>query len=198
MSKSGKSRRGKATVVPASTRTRAKNTAAQAPKGAELVDVPKRKGGRPRLDEGKALAAIAAGKPAATVARLAGSQATDREILGGIGRRLIRRLRETGQIREVFDAVNVTLEAFALNVKARMEATRIVEHTFAGAVFARREEPDYATQAEACREYMEVCGLRRLELDVDVPEDEGPLSELTDAELANLLSLAREPQPASG
>jgi hypothetical protein len=117
-----------------------------------------------QLDYDAALRAIAAGQPAANVARAAGSRASSRRNLQRVGLKIIGKLVSRGAVYETFCRLGYDIEQFCRDVIAATEATRTVRVYQGGRVVGVYEEPDWKAQARARDQYMRSIGLDKLPL----------------------------------
>ena len=158
------------------------------------VSVPKRRGGRAPLDVGKAVQALAAGKPTAAVALAAGSKAKSRRALNEIGRRLIDRLRKNGQIQDAFNEGQLTLQRFADAVAEQaLGAMKVSRHYDRdGNMTDENLDIDWQARTAARQQYMQAMGLCRLQIEDDTGPGDSPLGELTDEQLCELRRYAAE------
>jgi len=125
----------------------------------------KGKGKRNRkLDYVAAAQMLAKGAGMARVAKAAGSNATTRKGLRGVGTRIAQRIRTRVEIQERFDRLGFSIDTFAAGViDAAQNAARRVkvgEENDGTPIFEFDADHDARTRAR--NQYLEACGLRQL------------------------------------
>ena len=143
-------------------------------------------GGAPGLDIRAALTALAAGRSAAGVARAAGSQAHKRADLARVGRRIIRSLRQRGEILEVFAELGYDVRQFCQHVAERLEATHQKVFCHRGKIIYSKPLSDSNARAEAAEQWMRATGITSLPVETD--EAPGGMMDELDDDAAGLLA----------
>ncbi len=141
---------------------------------------PKRK----RLNERRALEALSRGAKPARVAKAAGSTARTQKKLGDVGRALIRRLRDKGQITEAFAAAGYDVQQFAQDVvQQALSANKITRIVIKGELF-EFVDVDHQARTAAREQFARAVGLTDLPPDTNVQVN--VMHQLDDALLVRL------------
>lgn len=140
-----------------------------------------RKTDRRRLDDGKAAEKLAKGATLANIARAAGSKAKRPDVAGA---KIVRRLRDRGELQDAFARHGVTIDTVAKNIADRLTQPTVKLH-YAGGKDGEgwTESPkhhDPAVQAQAVEQWARLVGVSQVKLVIEDNRD--PLDN-ADAEL---------------
>lgn len=137
-----------------------------------------------RLNMKKAAAAAMKGKSNAGIAKAAGSRAKTRGALKATGNRLLRRLRERGQIQERATELGIGVEGCLAKLKEKFSAVTLIKAGVQTKVNAKtkarveewlyREVEDHGTQLTAVAQIVRMMGLDQVPMG-DGSEAEGTI-----------------------